>query len=201
MLLLNLLLRHDALLWLIGRLNGRFGFLRHVFVAYPVTQDYADAYTYCWVQRRCRWSPWLAGLYRQDGRVGLMTIISNVEEDFFHPGDPTYNRPHLEALLRRAERFQQLLRAEQLSFAGILPGLLQGLEELAHRPRSPRAARMACSMTSAPRRSGAVRTSRYCRCCRRGRSRGSLRSMRSRGSGGSARRAPDSCRTAAARKK
>ncbi len=125
MLLLNLLLRHDALLWLIGRLNGRFGFLRRVFVAYPVTQDYADAYTYCWVQRRCRWSPWLVGLYRQNGRVGLMTIISSVEEDFFHPGDPTYNRPHLEALLRRAEGLRQLLRAEQLSFAGILPGLFQ----------------------------------------------------------------------------
>jgi hypothetical protein len=122
---LNLLIGHDMLLWLIGRLNRRIRTLRVIFVAYPVTPEYADAYCYRWVQRRCRWSPWLAGLYRQNGVVGLMAVISSSDDDFYHPADPNHNRQHLEALVERAERFRQLLCAEQTSFAGILPGLLQ----------------------------------------------------------------------------
>ncbi len=125
MLILNLLVWHEPLVWLVGRLNRRLRFLNRVFVAYPVTQEYADAYAYRWVQQRCRWSPWLAGLYWQSGRAGLITVISATEEDFYHPADPAHNRPYLEALLRRTERLRQLLSAEEVSFSGILPALLQ----------------------------------------------------------------------------
>lgn len=125
MVALNLLLRHDAVFWLVGRLNRRVRLLKNVFVAYPATQEYADAYSYRWVQQRCRWVPWLAGLYRQNGMLGLITVISSSEDDFFHPADPNHNRERLEALLRRTERIRRLLGAEQTSFAGILPGLLQ----------------------------------------------------------------------------
>ncbi len=125
MLAVNLLFRHDALFWLVGRLNRRFRAIRAVFVAYPVTQEYADDYAYRWVQRRCRWSPWLAGIYVQNGMLGLMTVISSSDDYFFHPADPNHNRQRLEALVQRTERIRQLLCAERTSFAGILPGVLQ----------------------------------------------------------------------------
>jgi hypothetical protein len=121
----NLLLRHDAVFWLVGRLNSRMRILKNVFVAYPATQEYADTYSYRWVQQRCRWYPWLVGMYRQNGMLGLMTVISSSEDDFFHPADPNHNRQHLEALIQRTERIRQLLGAEQTSFAGILPGVLK----------------------------------------------------------------------------
>lgn len=125
MLALNLLFLHDPLFWLVGRLNRRFRAIRTVFVAYPVTQEYADDYAYRWVQRRCRWSPWLAGIYMQNGMLGLMTVISSSDEDFFNPADVNHNRQQLEALVQRTERIRRLLCAERISFAGILPGVLQ----------------------------------------------------------------------------
>jgi hypothetical protein len=120
----HLLLRHEVLLRLIGRLNRRIGFIKAVYVAYPARQDYADAYLYRWAQRRCRWSPWVAGIYRQDGALGLMTMISSSEDQFYDPADPTHNLSHLEALLKRTQHLRALLGADQVRFAGILPGLL-----------------------------------------------------------------------------
>jgi len=66
------------------------------------------------------WLPWPAGIFRQNGKWGLMTVISSLEDDFTDPG----NVENLKTLLNRTERIRQLLGAKQKTFAGILPGVM-----------------------------------------------------------------------------
>ncbi len=120
LLLLNLLLNHDPVFRVVGWLNRRSGRLVTVFVAYPASREFFDAYTYRWVRRWCRWRPWLCGVFRQGSKWGLKTGVSATEADFLDPA----NHGELRRLVDRAERIRRLLGADRKTFAGILPGVL-----------------------------------------------------------------------------
>ena len=120
LLVLNLLLNHGAVFRVVGWLNRRSGRLVTVFVAYPASKEFANAYTYRWARRWCRWRPWVCGVFKQGRKWGLKTGISATEADFFDPA----NQGHLRGLVDRAERMRRLLGAERKTFAGILPGVL-----------------------------------------------------------------------------
>lgn len=121
-LLLNALVNHNFVYKTVGLLNKRWHFLSSVFVAYPASADYARAYVYERSLDVCRWSPWPVGLLWQNGKLGLMLVISSTEEDFLSPA----NYENLKVLAKRTEHIQHLLGASQKTFAGILPGVLFG---------------------------------------------------------------------------
>lgn len=119
-LLLNVLFSSRVVLRFVGWLNRRGQFIASVFVAYPATEDYALAYVYPAHRHWMRWTPWLVGLLRQDGRWGLMFVISSTEADFSAP-DSLADLRHLVA---RTEELRQTLAVEHMTFAGVLPGIL-----------------------------------------------------------------------------
>jgi len=105
---------------LIGRLNRRYSFLSTLFVMYPATEEYAKAYVPSNKRHIMRWSPWLVGVYRQNGKFGLSAVISSSEIDFRDEN----NIHHLRDMVNEAREICDLVGATQLSFAGILPGVL-----------------------------------------------------------------------------
>ena len=119
-LLLNVLFSCRFVLRFIGWLNRRGHFIASVFVAYPATEDYALAYVYPRHRHWMHWTPWLVGLLYQDGRWGLMFVISATEADFSAAGS-LLNLRHLVA---RTDELRQVLGATHMSFAGVLPGIL-----------------------------------------------------------------------------
>jgi len=119
LLILNFFFNHDWLFAVIGWFNKRWNFLYSVFVAYPANEKYASAYAYKFYHHKMRWLPWPTGIFKQNGKWGLMMVISSTEEDF-----TTDNLNNLKIFVERTEKIRQLLGAKQKTFAGILPGVL-----------------------------------------------------------------------------
>ena len=116
---LNFVLNNTFSYKLVGFLNKRFGLIKTVFVAYPATEEYALSYVYPWYRHKMRWSPWPVGIFEQNGRWGLMTVISSTEKDFVE----TISTENLKDLMKRTEKICSLINAEQVTYAGILPGV------------------------------------------------------------------------------
>jgi hypothetical protein len=94
---------------------------KNLFVAYPADEEFALQYVYARHRHWMKWKPWPAGLFWQNGKLGLMTVISAVENDFHNPEE----KKGLRDLVERTEQIRLLLRADQKTFAGILPGILK----------------------------------------------------------------------------
>lgn len=118
--LFHALVHNRLVLRLIGCLNRRLNFLSTVFVMYPATEEYAIAYETRTGREVMRWSPWLVGFYRQNGKFGLSAVISSREDAFRDPE----SIPHLRSMVNDVQAICDLVGAPQLSFAGILPGVL-----------------------------------------------------------------------------
>lgn len=116
---LNIIINNSFAYSVIGLLNKRRKFIKTVFVAYPATEEYALSYVYPWYRHKMKWSPWPVGIYEQNGKWGLMTVISSIEKDFLDDG----SLENMEALIKKTERIRKLVNAEQVSYAGILPGV------------------------------------------------------------------------------
>jgi len=116
----HLIVHNRAFLRLIGWLNRRWHFLSTLFVMYPATEEYTRAYGPKRMWHIMRWSPWLVGFYVQDGTVGLSAVISSTEGDFRDPANLT----NLRGMADESRAICDLVGASQLSFAGILPGVL-----------------------------------------------------------------------------
>ncbi len=67
-----------------------------------------------------RWSPWIVGLYIQNGKLGLSAVISSTERDFRNQD----NVPNLKRMYDKAYELATIVGATQVSFAGVLPGVL-----------------------------------------------------------------------------
>ncbi len=122
LLLFNFCFNRRVFLKLVGRFNRRHGFLKTVFVAYPATEEYALEYVYPSHRHWMRWRPWPAGVFRQNGKWGLMLVISSTEKDFIPE-----NRDNLQVLVEETEKFRRILGAENKTFAGVIPGVLSSL--------------------------------------------------------------------------
>lgn len=124
----NLFVNHDF----VFRLLGWLGIFKTVFVAYPAYEELALAYVYKRHRHWMRWSPWPAGVFRQNGRWGLMMVISSVEKDFLDSA----NIENMKALIQRTEDIRRMLEAEQKTFAGILPGIFTANNLLEESPEA-----------------------------------------------------------------
>jgi len=118
--LLNLFFNHDWIFWMIGLVNRKFSLIESIFLAYPATDDYSDAYTYRWRARTMEWTPRPIGFFWQNGKIGVKFAISANNGQFSDPA----NKNSLCCLVQRMERLRSLFRARRKSFAGILPGVL-----------------------------------------------------------------------------
>jgi hypothetical protein len=118
--LFNVLVHNRPVLLLLGWLNRRWHFLTTIFVMYPATEDYTRAYETPRGREVMRWSPWIVGFYRQNGQFGLSAVISSTEDQFRDPE----NVDKLQAMVNEARAIGDLVGASQLSFAGVLPGIL-----------------------------------------------------------------------------
>lgn len=117
---LNYFLNREYFFKSIGWFNQRFDFLHSIFVAYPASEEYALAYVYPRHRNKMRWQPWPVGVFRQNGKWGIMMVISSIEKDFNNPD----NVGELRDLVTRTEHIKYLTNASQKTFAGILPGVL-----------------------------------------------------------------------------
>lgn len=97
-----------------------------VFLLYPARKEYADALAYKWHQRRFSWYPGLVGIYRQEGRYGLIFGIPNLEDEL----RAEQSAPRLPELMNRMEAIRNRVGASRKVFAGILPStfLRHGIE-------------------------------------------------------------------------
>lgn len=94
-----------------------------VFLLYPARREYADALAYRWHQKRFSWSPGLVGIYRQNGRLGLIFGIPDMEDDVRREE----NGANVLSLLERMEQIRRIVGAERKIFAGILPSTFSRL--------------------------------------------------------------------------
>lgn len=119
------LVGNEVFLRLIGVINRWVlrGGITGVFLLYPARKEYADALAYRWHQRQFAWHPALVGLYRQNGRRGLIFGIPDLEDDLRLAG----NGDNVLDLQKRMERIRSLVGADRKIFAGILPSLFMRL--------------------------------------------------------------------------
>ncbi len=121
-LLLDGLFDHNGVYSLLGWLQSTIGRpkIQSVFLMYPETLEYALAFVYPSRLARVKWRPFLAGIFRQNRRWGLMFAISATPADFRNPE----NLVHLHEIVKRMEAIRRRVKARQKTFAGILPGVL-----------------------------------------------------------------------------
>lgn len=117
--LLDLLFNHQVFYKTLGWLNERYDFLASVFVAYPASEEYADAYFSQLIKQKRKWSPALCALLYQNGKWTLGLGISALEEELREA-----DRGGLQALVEQTERIRETVGADYKTFAGILPGIL-----------------------------------------------------------------------------
>ena len=118
LLILNFLFNRERFF----RFLGNRGVIKTVFVAYPASEEYADKYVYKRHRHWMRWKPWPAGIFKQNGKWGLMLVISSTEKDF-----KPENYHDLKLLVEGTENIRRWLNADQKTFAGVLPGVLYTL--------------------------------------------------------------------------
>ncbi|MEK7149616.1 MAG: hypothetical protein AAB757_01415 [Patescibacteria group bacterium] len=119
--ILNFLINYDRFFWLIGKFNSR-GWIKSVFLAYPADYTYSRKYAYkfrieSWKRS---WKVRLTAFLRQNGKIVLMFSIFVEEQELLKEG----NKEKLKELIGRVEKIRKLIRADEKTFAGILPGLL-----------------------------------------------------------------------------
>ncbi len=119
-LIFDFLFDHDWFYHLLGWMNYRLFEIRTVFLMYPEQPKYALAFVYPSRLPKVKWSPFLAGFFIQNGKLGLMFAISATPEDFRNPK----NENGLKQAVQRMEEIRRLVKAPRKTFAGILPGIL-----------------------------------------------------------------------------
>lgn len=120
LLAINVIFNHSLVFRIVGVVNQRWNFLSSVFVMYPATKDYTSAYLYQRHWHITKWSPCICGIFRQEGKWGLILGITSTEEDFCCFD----NTGNLQNLVERVEHVCRLIGASQKTFAGVLPGIL-----------------------------------------------------------------------------
>lgn len=116
---INLILNNRIFWALMGTFNKRLPFIKTVFLAYPANHKFATEYVFDSILAQTRWNPLFTGFFIQNGKIGIQFAISSTEQDFRDEN----NIENLRILWLRMNYLKSLLEADQMTFAGILPGL------------------------------------------------------------------------------
>ncbi len=117
----NFVFNHNWFFKILGWLNKYAEFLSIIFVAYPATKGYASKYAYPKYHKYIKYTPYIIGVFKQNGKWGLNMAISGKESDFINKDT---GKIYLKSLYFRTEEIRRLTMANQKNFAGILPGLM-----------------------------------------------------------------------------
>lgn len=116
---LNLIFNNRIFWAIIGSINKRTKFIKTIFLAYPANDKFTKEYVFESVIEETKWSPWVTGFFVQNGKLGINFAISSTEIDF----RDDINLERLRELWLKMNHLRQLLDADQMTFAGILPGI------------------------------------------------------------------------------
>lgn len=116
---INLIFNNRIVWALVGAVNKRIPFIKTIFLAYPANYKFATEYVFDNVLEETRWHPWFTGFFIQNGKIGIQFAISSVEDNF----RDDHNIENLRLLWLRMNHLKSLLEADQMTFAGILPGI------------------------------------------------------------------------------
>ena len=115
-----LLASNRIVLAAIGALNRKLLHIDTVFLAYPESDKILKKYCYGRLRALAFWRPTLIGAYNQAGSWGLIFAIARTEKDFEAPDSAA----RLNKLHERMELTRKRVRAREIRFAGVLPGIL-----------------------------------------------------------------------------
>jgi hypothetical protein len=119
----NILFNHDFIFNILGMINKKTGLIKTIFCGYPANNDYLNAYS--GKSKRLileyKFKPFLAGVFIQNKKVGLKFFISASEEEF----QTNDGIESLNLLSQRFSSIQEKLCVPEISFAGIIPSVLQ----------------------------------------------------------------------------
>lgn len=134
---LSTLVLNPVTLWVLGAVNRIVGRpVKTVFVCYPASPDYGVHVCFRPLLSCFRARPAITGVFKQGAGFGLTVAIGATEAEF---------RTELLALIRnRAERLRDVLGAERVTYAGILP-----TELLRHRLISANEVRVGADLVAA----------------------------------------------------
>ncbi len=118
--IINWCFNHDEFLRVIGWLNKRLNLIHSVFLGYTVNDHYLGAYTWPKYSKQTRWRPWIVGIYRQAGRWGLLLGVSATDSELRDQA----NRSRMNLLVKDTIKIQRLVAAKELTYAGVLTGIL-----------------------------------------------------------------------------
>jgi hypothetical protein len=116
---INLILNNRIVWAVLGTFNKRIPFIKTVFLAYPANHKFATEYVFDNMLEQTSWNPLFTGFFIQNGKIGIQFAISSTEQDFRDEN----NIENLRILWLRMNYLKSLLEADQMTFAGILPGL------------------------------------------------------------------------------
>lgn len=107
---------------IIGFLNKRFKLIASIFVDYPVSDFYADYYSFGFFRKKVmNWTrPILSGLIIFKGKLIIKFSTAKTPVDFNLPENSGNLRNFYEAI----QKIKDCLNASEATFAGILPGVL-----------------------------------------------------------------------------
>ncbi len=126
--ILNFLFGHDFVFLIIGLIFRTVGMpIKSAFLLYPGHRKYSEAYVYKWYRNQMQWKPRLIGFLWQNGRLSLTFAISACDKDIW--SDSGVN---LQKTYDRIKHIKEKLGADQMSFAGILPGVLMAKDIMTH---------------------------------------------------------------------
>ncbi len=105
---------------LVGAVNKRLGSIKVIFLVYPASDEMYRRYSYFGMRDWARWRPTLIGVFDQRGSWGLMFAIAATEKNFERGDAPQ----RLQRLYARMESIRKVIGADEVRFAGVLPGRL-----------------------------------------------------------------------------
>eukprot|EP00521_Asterionellopsis_glacialis_P013100 CAMPEP_0195295918 /NCGR_PEP_ID=MMETSP0707-20130614/18327_1 /TAXON_ID=33640 /ORGANISM="Asterionellopsis glacialis, Strain CCMP134" /LENGTH=303 /DNA_ID=CAMNT_0040357257 /DNA_START=324 /DNA_END=1232 /DNA_ORIENTATION=- len=109
---------HDCFFKFLGLINEKIGLIKVVFCGYPSNKKYLAGYVRDEsIIQLYRWKPCFTGFFCHNGSVGLKFFVSATEADF-------KSEHGLETLYQNTSKIQALICADEMSFSGILPGLM-----------------------------------------------------------------------------
>jgi hypothetical protein len=116
---INLLFNNRIIWAVLGGVNKRLRLIKTIFLAYPANHNFAREYVFDSVLEETRWHPWFTGFFIQNRKIGLKFAISSTEDDFRDEN----NLDQLRSLWLKMSYLRHLLESDQMTFAGVLPGI------------------------------------------------------------------------------
>jgi hypothetical protein len=119
--LLSVLSKYECVIKAIGKRSQKHGNIVHtVFIVYPETRKFQEAFVYSWFAKFIKFSPVIVGLFAENGKLGITWAVSATRNDL----DATH-LANLENVNAKMEKAKSNLQAKFYTRAGSLPSIMK----------------------------------------------------------------------------